>query len=82
MLDTYNMDKEKKYKNVTTTVPIEIYEKIKQMNIPISKLILLGYESVTKQKEDNEHIKELLVKIYSKLLDIEELLKKPEKPKS
>jgi post-segregation antitoxin (ccd killing protein) len=71
------MDKEKKYKNVTTTIPIEIYEKIKQMDIPISKLILMGYEVATKQKKENEDIKELLIKIYSKLLDIEELLKKP-----
>ena len=70
------MDNERKYKNVTTTVPAEIYEKIKEMKIPISKLILIGYETITKQREDNEQIKELLVKIYSKLLDIEESLKK------
>jgi post-segregation antitoxin (ccd killing protein) len=71
------MDKEKKLKNVTTTVPIEIYEKIKEMKIPISRLILLGYESVTKQKEENNQIRDLLIRIYNKLLDIEELIKKP-----
>ncbi len=71
------MDKEKKLKNVTTTVPIEIYEKIKEMKIPISRLILLGYESITKQKEENNQIRDLLIRIYNKLLDIEELIKKP-----
>ncbi|MGC9133542.1 MAG: hypothetical protein ACP5GJ_04040 [Nanopusillaceae archaeon] len=71
------MDKEKKLKNVTTTVPIEIYEKIKEMKIPISRLILLGYESATKQKEEDNQIRDLLIRIYNKLLDIEELIKKP-----
>lgn len=76
------MEKEKKYRNITTTIPVDIYNKIKELDIPISKLILIGYDTVTKQRQECEQLYDVLSKIYNKLLDIEELLKDSKASKS
>ncbi len=61
--------KERKFKNITTTIPNDIYEDIKKRNLKLSYLILLGYDTITKMsnKVDNFNLENEIKEIKEKL---------------
>ncbi|MGC9133262.1 MAG: hypothetical protein ACP5GJ_02580 [Nanopusillaceae archaeon] len=64
------MDKsERKLRNITTTIPDDIYHDIKKKNLKISHLILIGYEVASKMynKQNNLNLEDRLKEISEKL---------------
>ncbi|MGC9133449.1 MAG: hypothetical protein ACP5GJ_03565 [Nanopusillaceae archaeon] len=61
--------KERKFKNITTTIPYDVYEDIKRRNLKLSYLILLGYDVITKMsnKSNNFNLENEIKEIKEKL---------------